>query len=243
MTNIEVEVGEGVTVDFECEPTIVSAWVCRDILEGKTYPHLPFVDDVQVIFDVGANCGATSVFFAHKYPAATVHSFEPARSPFARLERNVEGLAVRTHAIGLSDADGEAPFYPGDGSSSILGSVFPRDINIAEASETVRLRDAAGWATEHGIDRIDILKVDVEGSEVHVLRSLAPLLPTVKVVYVEYGSRQLRRDVFSILEPTHEVYVGRLLLDQGECVFLRHDLLDLDGALETLRDMYRAAMT
>ena len=44
---------------FECADNPVSRRVCEDILRGRTYPFLPFVDDVQVVFDVGANCGAT----------------------------------------------------------------------------------------------------------------------------------------------------------------------------------------
>lgn len=237
--HVRIEVVPGTTVDFECEPTISSVWVATDVLKGETYPHLPFVDDVRVIVDVGANCGAASVFFALHHPGAVVHAFEPAAAPRVLLERNTAGLDVRVHPFGLYSEDGEVPFYAGAEGASILGSVFPREVN-AEATETVRLRDAAAWAAEEGVDRIDVLKVDVEGSEVHVLESLRPLLPTVKVVYVEYGSRALRRRVFELLEPTHEVYLGRLLLDQGECVFLRHDLLDVPGAIETLRDLFRA---
>jgi hypothetical protein len=118
--------------------------------------------------------------------------------------------------------------------------VIRREVNLDE-SEPVQLRAAGPWAAEHGIDRIDILKVDVELCEVPVLESLAPLLPTVKVLYVEYGSRQIRRDIARLVDPTHELYAGVMFLDQGECVYLGRDLVDLDAANDHLRQSFMSA--
>jgi FkbM family methyltransferase len=225
---------DGAPIDFECDDTIASRWTSRDILAGKTYPFLPFVPDVRVVFDVGANCGATSVHFARHYPDAQIHSFEPGSGPRAILERNAAGRAnVHVHAIGLSSVDGVVPLYKGDGDSG-MGSVFHRAVNLDE-SEPVQLRVGGDWAAEKGIDRVDVLKVDVEGSEVAVLEGLAPLLHTVKVLYLEYDSRQSRRVLERMLDATHELYTGMLFLDQGECVYLRNDFADLDVAGEHLR--------
>lgn len=234
-----VEGDEGGPFEFECADTITSRWVCGDILAGKTYPALPFVDDTHVVFDVGANCGATTVYFARRYPDATVHSFEPGSEPRVLLERNVAEYAnVRVHPIGLHSTDGVVPLYKGDG-DTILGSVLRRGVNLDE-SEPVQLRAAGPWAAEHGVERIDVLKVDVEGCEVEVLESLAGLLPTVKVLYVEYDSREARRDIERLLDPTHDLYVGKLLLDQGECVYLRKDLADGAAATDHLRQVVGA---
>jgi hypothetical protein len=68
-----------------------------------------------------------------------------------------------------------------------------------------------------------------------VLEGLAPLLHTVKVLYLEYDSRQSRRVLERMLDATHELYTGMLFLDQGECVYLRNDFADLDVAGEHLR--------
>jgi FkbM family methyltransferase len=234
-----IEGDDGSPIDFECADTIASRWVANEILQGKTYPCLPFVDDVSVVFDVGANCGAATVYFARHYPGAEVHSFEPGSEPRAFLERNAAGYAnAHVHAIGLHSIDQVVPLYKGKG-DSILGSVIRRTVNLDE-SEPVELRAAGAWTAEHGIDRIDVLKVDVEMCEVEVLESLAHLLPTVKVLYVEYGSRQMRRDIERILDATHELYEGVMYLDQGECIFIRQDLADLDAANEHLKTLVRA---
>jgi len=190
---------------FECADNPVSRRVCEDILRGRTYPFLPFVDDVQVVFDVGANCGATTVHLARHYPDAQVHAFEP---------------------------DGDLG----------MASVLPRSVNLAE-SELVQLCAGGSWTQAHAIDRIDVLKVDVEGVEVDVLMSLADLVTTMKIVYLEYDSRRARRLIAALLEPTHELYVGSMFLDQGEIIYLRRDFADRPEATEHLRSMLVAALT
>jgi hypothetical protein len=114
-------------------------------------------------------------------------------------------------------------------------------VNLDE-SEPVALRAGGAWAADHGIDRIDILKVDVEGAEIEVLSGLAPLLPTVKVLFVEYDSREARRELGRLLDATHELYTGMMFLDQGECIYLGADLAALDAATEHLRRSFAVAL-
>lgn len=231
---------DGAPAAMVCADTWISRWVCQEIIEGKTYPHLPFVDQVEVIFDVGANCGATSVYLNHHHPAATVHAFEPGSEARSVLERNAaRSERIVVHPIGLADSDHEAALYRGE-DDSITASTVRRSINLDE-SEQVQIRAAGPWAVDHGIDRIDILKLDVEGCEVEVLESLAPLIPTMKAVYVEYDSRAARRRIDDLLADTHELYFAMLMvLDQGEIIYLRKDLAELDAATAHLRVLFDA---
>lgn len=238
---LEIPDEDGGTFAFECDDTLPSAWVCTTILRDQTYPAFGFLEDVRVVVDAGANCGAASVHFARHHPEATVHAFEPARATRAILERNAARWpSILVHPFGLFDRDDEVPLFHGD--DSILASIHQREVNRHE-SEPISLRAAGAWAAEQGIDRIDVLKVDVEGCETEVLTSLAPLLPTVKVLYVEYDSRRARRDVDRLLEPTHELWFARLLaLDQGECIYVHADLVDHDDVRERLVGLFREAM-
>jgi FkbM family methyltransferase len=231
----------GEPVEFECPDSVASRWTNGPILEGRTYPFLPFLDDVRVVFDVGANCGAASVHFARHHPTATVHAFEPGREARSYLLRNVASLPnVRVHPFGLYSVDRQARLYRGDGDLG-KASVIRRHVNLDE-SEPVELRAGGAWAADHGIDRIDILKVDVEGCEIEVLEGLAAMLPTVQVVYVEYDSRHARKALDRLLDGTHELYVGNMFLDQGECSYLRADIAELDAATEQLRRAFVAAL-
>jgi hypothetical protein len=132
------------------------------------------------------------------------------------------------------------PLYLGDGDLG-MASVLPRAVNLDE-SELVQLCAGGSWTRVHAIDRIDVLKVDVEGVEVEVLMSLADLFATMKVVYLEYDSRRARRVIAALLEPTHELYVGSMFLDQGEIIYLRRDVADRPEATEHLRSMLVGAL-
>jgi len=231
----------GGVVELDCADTWVSRWVCQSILEDKTYPILPFVDDVQVAWDVGANCGATSVHLARHYPSAVVHAFEPGAAQLGYLEQNAARYPnIEVHPFGLHSADrSDVPLYQG-ADDTIVASIHQRDVNAAE-SEPIELRAAGPWAAANGIDRIDVLKVDVEGCEVDVLESLVDL-PTVKVLYVEYDSRVARRQIDRLLEPTHELYYALLqVLDQGESIYVARDLADAPGAREKLHELFQRA--
>jgi FkbM family methyltransferase len=232
---------DGELIEFECPDSVASRWTNASILEGRTYAFLPFVDDVRIVFDVGANCGAASVHFARHYPGATVHAFEPGREARSYLERNVASLPnVCVHPVGLYADDRQARLYRGDGDLG-MASVIRREVNLDE-SEPVELRAGGTWAADRGIDRVDVLKVDVEGCEIEVLEGLAGLLPTVKVLFVEYDSRQARKRLGHLLDETHELYVGKEFLDQGECTYLRADVAELDVATEALRQAFAAAL-
>ena len=240
MPAVSMVCDDGQSIEFHCEDTFVSAWVNRDILKGETYPYLPFVDDVGVVFDVGANCGAASVHFARHYPHAAVHAFEPARSPRLVLECNARAYAnIHPHPIGLHAVDQVVPLYEG-ATWSGMASVLRRDVN-SDKSELVELRSGGAWAAEHGIERLDVLKIDVEGCEVDVLESITALVPTVKICYIEYDSRGARRAIERLLADTHELYIGKVFLDQGECTYLRKDYAALDAANACLLAMWRGA--
>lgn len=223
--------------EFEVVEGIVSDAVCEAILTGHTYPFLPFVGDVEVVVDAGANCGAATVFFAQHHPDAVVHAVEPASAPLAHLRRNVRGLPnVVVHPVGLHSRDQVVPLFHGKGDTG-LGSIVRSDWHRG-TSETITVRAAGDWAAEQGIERIDLLKVDVELCEYEVLSSLARYLPEVKVVYLEYGSREIRRAIERLLDPTHDLYLGEMSLDQGEVTYVRRDLAALDAAKERLWEIF-----
>jgi FkbM family methyltransferase len=214
---------------FTCFDNWLSRWRSAAILRGETYPHLSFIGEVRTVVDVGANCGATSTFFATHHPQATVHALEPAREPYELLLLNAEGRpGIVPHNVGLHREDRELPLY-NSGLDSGTASVIP---DGSSPGEVVTLRAAGDWLAEQGITRIDILKVDVEGCEMAVLESMAELLPSVKALYVEYGGLETRRELDRLLEPSHEMALGRIMLTHGEAVYIERSLAGEEAATE-----------
>lgn len=55
---------------------------------NKAEYYVPDEIKPDVIFDIGANIGITSIWLAKKYPAARIYSFEPVAENFEILEKN-----------------------------------------------------------------------------------------------------------------------------------------------------------
>lgn len=235
---LETASDDGTSLRIECPDTIESVWTCQSILAGTTYPDIPFVGEVTTIVDVGANIGAATVYLAHHHPGVRVHAVEPGAEARSFLERNVVGLPqVTVHPVALGSSDATMELYHSTGG---IGEASLVDDGAAIGSEVVTVRDTGAWAREHGIDRIDILKVDVEGYEVAVLEGLGELATAAKVIYVEYDDRDARRRIEGLFAPTHELYAGVVFLDQGECTYVRADLVaDAGPARAHLRTLLR----
>jgi FkbM family methyltransferase len=118
----------------------------------------------RFIIDAGANIGLTAAYFAARYPDAVIYAIEPEPANFAMLERNTAGFAnVRRYhgAIWSHSAASLAITNP---------SAASWCFTVAEGSGTTRGLTIGSLLDESGFDRIDVLKLDVEGSELEVLR-------------------------------------------------------------------------
>lgn len=147
-----------------------------------------------VCLDVGANVGPVTLALSRLCPRGRVHAFEPVPESFAFLERNVaaNGAAnVSLHQVALSDHDGTATIHF---EAEATGAAFISDHLAAGVPQEVRLQTLDGWAAGAGLDRLDLVKIDVEGAELPVLdggrETLARLRP---VLVVEVNPVTLRR--------------------------------------------------
>ena len=217
---------------FECFDNCLSRVTCQTILDGKSYPRFPFVEDVSVVMDVGANVGAASVFFSLAYPDATIFSFEPAGLPYSLLERNTQALAnVRINNFGLYSSDTELPLYRGKyetGMSSVAQSMSTRN-----ESDVITLRSVRDWMSENSISAVDVLKVDTEGCEIPILEAMSDLLPKVKVIYLEYHNDDDRKEFDRILGETHLLVHGLMMVHLGEVAYVAKDVVRAGSDLDS----------
>jgi len=128
------------------------------------------------VVDVGANIGVYALPWAAIGTDVTVHCFEPNPAVRARLARNVAlnrlGARVRLHAEALSDHAGTANLYGSDDMSSLNEGVHTgRQADPTEVS-LARLDDVLGGDGPP----ISLVKVDVQGHELEVLRGAQALV-------------------------------------------------------------------
>lgn len=162
-----------------------------------------------VLFDVGGHVGEYSDAFLKRFPGGEVVLFEPSASHMsearARLGDNVDYLQVA-----VSDREGSATLYK-DADISGLASLTRRDLGhrdvVMNLTETVQCRTLDSIVAERGIGRIDLLKIDVEGHELDVLRGAAETFASGKigVVQFEFGgcnldTRTTLKDFFALFE-------------------------------------------
>lgn len=179
--------------------------VARVGIEGGDYPPLRIPDFApRVVVDVGANIGATALYFLKQYPGVEVHCFEPSAENFAFLAANTEGLApVRRYPYGLADHAGEVCLYPG-AEQCAQTSQFRTAYTRSDA-QRAQVRPAAETLRELGLRQVDILKVDTEGAEVPIVRDLLAAGSGVSfdVLYLEYHSEEDRVRLDRLLTPDY----------------------------------------
>ncbi|WP_341675479.1 FkbM family methyltransferase [Niveibacterium sp. SC-1] len=136
------------------------------------------------VIDAGAHIGLAAVYFASRYPQAVVVAIEPEPSNFELLLRN-----VRAH----------------DNIRPLRAGLWSRKTHLRIENPGVEtwsfrvVEDASGQGipavgiadlmSEFALPRIDVLKMDIEGSEVEVLRDAPAWLDAVGALVIELHDR------------------------------------------------------
>jgi FkbM family methyltransferase len=161
-----------------------------DRLRGRFTP--------KVVFDVGANVGDWALHVHATWPDAEVHAFEidPATAQALR-ERLPPGAATITvNALGLAERDGEVTIFvqPGVSTATTMLRTASGAKDEALLSKTVRVTTGDVYVRQHGMEHIDLLKLDVEGVEPQVLDGFRDCFArnAITIVQFEYGAANLR---------------------------------------------------
>lgn len=142
----------------------------------------------DTVVDVGANIGLWMMGAARRAGLeGEIHGFEPLEENFTRLKTNLalNGLNchwVRCQQVALSDRCGQAIFYAPTNNNSGMGALAQRE-GVSQPLE-VTLMTLDDYCDQQGIDRVDFMKVDVEGAELQVFRGSSRLLGAPKAPIV-----------------------------------------------------------
>lgn len=173
-----------------------------------------FLPGCSVVFDVGAHTGEWAQLALSVNPGLNIHCFEPSRENFDNLTRNVSSPNVTCNPCGLSSENGEKPLFifrsaPG------LHSLYQRrglesgwGLKTPAETEMVKLDTLETYCAEWRIEKIDFLKVDVEGHELEVFKGGRSLFAEdrVRMVQFEYGGCNIDSKVF--LKDIFEFFAG-----------------------------------
>ncbi|MFZ3032810.1 MAG: FkbM family methyltransferase [Parvibaculum sp.] len=156
----------------------------------------PLIGRDAVIIDVGAHAGQHTKLFARMVPEGHVYAFEPgvyARSILEIVFRLRRFANLTLVPLGLSDAvTTETLHVPLKRRGSMgfgLSHMGPQTDGRETASEDIQLTTLDQFVKDNALSRIDFIKVDIEGWEVHFLRgamaSIERFRPAIMLEVIE----------------------------------------------------------
>ncbi len=163
----------------------------REIFVSRCYTPRWFYDAQpgETVLDLGANIGAFALAVARSAPGLTCHCFEPSARTRSQLDANAyancltDRIFIYPYALG--GAEGTAELKSGE--SSIHQSFFSSTMTTAGPAEPVPVITLARALALCGVDKVDLLKVDIEGAELDLFQATPPeVFAPIRRVVVEY---------------------------------------------------------
>jgi transketolase len=234
---LQVVYRDGLRMRFRPEDTrsVPSVTVNHGSYEpAESRALLALAADARVILDIGANAGFVALRLARAVQdrAAVVHAFEPVPSTFSELCQNLSLNATRArvvaHPFALGESRGQVTFYVPAFQGSVAASaqpLFTADDNRAVEVDMTTLDE---FAAREGLERIDLVKCDVEGAELFVLRGgMQTLSRTRPVLMLEMLRKWARAHgyhpnaILALLAP-----LGYRCFSLGTDGLVEHDQID-----------------
>lgn len=151
--------------------------------------------DECVIFDVGAHYGETIDKYRKIFPCSNIYSFEPHSTSFDILSKKYNhDRKVHLENIAMSNIVGVTEFYINH--MDATNSLFPRETKsrryyprhaVEKEILKVPVDTLDNYSRINDINKIDILKMDIQGSELLALQGAVQLLKTqqISLIYTE----------------------------------------------------------
>lgn len=187
---------DGIT--YELDLSCLMQWyVYWDFKEKQRDRLYSLVKPGDVVFDVGTNIGETLLHFG-KFVGSEgyVYGFEPDGENFKNVQKNIalnDGQNLHVFNLGVSDKKETVKLYRVDPNN--LG--MNRILNEKEAARfddftTIEVDTLDNVIAANGIGRVDVIKIDIEGYEMHALRGAADLLAKFHPkLFIEVGYTRL----------------------------------------------------
>lgn len=151
-------------------------------------------ENVKTIFDVGANRGETALKYINIFPLATIHAFEPFPETcviFKENHKNQKNAIL--NQIALSSKVGKAVLNVNvsvDTNSLLLsGKLGATSDGSCKTLKQIEIETNTldNYCKQNNIQEIDILKIDVQGFEIEVLKGALELLANgkIKIIFTE----------------------------------------------------------
>jgi FkbM family methyltransferase len=137
----------------------------------------------MTVLDVGANIGYFSALASGLVgDSGQVHAFEPMPQNLSRLQQNLSSFRwAHPYPYAVGNATGKAVIYFNESEAGWASLLISNDLERRAEIDVIRLDD---WVRHHGVNRIDFMKMDIEGGEFHALQGAQEMLSRFRPVIV-----------------------------------------------------------
>jgi FkbM family methyltransferase len=164
-----------------------------------------------VIYDIGANIGVASLFFGVRYPQATIYGFDPLPTNYEICSMNYQNLKharAFPWALGSSTRTATFQFEANDNRGGRLAASSAVNSKSSTQSISVEVFTIADVIREKQLGPPELLKIDVEGAELDVLKGTGNYISSVKAIHLETHGPRLRAECLRWLQDNGFSVVG-----------------------------------
>ena len=156
---------------------------------------------LQILIDVGSHKGEYIKSINSKFSIEKIFAFEPNPEIYNILEKNIYRDNIKTFNFGISDKSGTVSFNKNlESSSSSINNLNKESkyykkkfllLNFLNKKKittriNVQVKRLDQFIINNQIDIVNLLKIDTEGYEFNVLKSLGNKLTKVKIIHLEH---------------------------------------------------------
>jgi FkbM family methyltransferase len=173
---------------------------------------------IPVVFDVGAHVGKYSLEVLSVFGKnVELSCFEPSKTAFTELVQKLSDYDnVKTYNLGFGEHNETTTLYsnqPGSGWDSVYARRLDHLGLELKHAEEIQLRRLDDFCRENGVNHIHLLKLDVEGSELSILKGAKDLIDSysIDLIQFEFGrahvdSRVYLKDFFYLLDSKYRIH-------------------------------------
>jgi FkbM family methyltransferase len=192
--------------------------------ESDFLKNLSKYSDIKTIVDVGANTGEYAQELRFYFPKATIYAIEPHPKTFKKLSSLAKKEKLRVFNQGLGDHVGKGKLWD-FADDAVLKHTQPTSTLASTLKEVIEdlhgqkaqayefpMNTLDNFVKQEKIEKIDFLKIDIEGAEISVLHGAKQLLKNKSISFIQFEFNEMNaysktffKDFMDVL-PQHLFY-------------------------------------
>lgn len=214
------------------EPPLTDSSITKEFIRQLVSSPNP------TILEIGCHHGDHTLWFLDIFDSPRIFCFEPDPRAALRFRQKIgHRPEINFYEYAISNKNGEATFYMSSGRKSEImpeswdfsGSIRkPKNHLIVhpwckfEKNIIVQTKTLDLWCREQGVDRIDLIWMDVQGAESNVIWGGRNALRNTRYLYTEYSNKELYQGQLSLKQLLKELVEFEVVIRYPDDVLLKN---------------------